>query len=69
LGQGLYADIAYQKVTRVYTVELQKGTEINRLKQIWLDSNKTDAKAYEAYYTALTEWCNQIGGDVIVDGV
>lgn len=67
LGNGVYADIVYQEVTRVYTVEITPGTEIFKLKEKWKLTGSQ--AAYEQYYRELLNWCQTVGGDKIVDAV
>ena len=68
LGQGLYIDIAYQEVTRTYTVENMVGSEVHRLKQIWLNDIENQGK-YQAYYDQLVDWCRKVGEDMIIDAI
>lgn len=64
LGNGLYADIAYQEISRVYTIEETEGTRIYNLKKEW--ETKKTSEAYEEYYNALMAY---IEGSVNVDAI
>jgi hypothetical protein len=64
LGNGLYADIAYQEISKVYTIEETEGTRIYNLKKEW--ETTKNSKVYEEYYNALTAY---IEGSVNVDAI
>ena len=58
--------MAYQTVTRIYSVELIDG-EIKDKKERWLNSNSD--YDYEEYYTALTNYLDTVEEDSMLDAV
>jgi hypothetical protein len=51
LGNGIFADIAYQEINKTYTVEVTPGTPVKLAKDRW-EETQLDAD-YEIYYTLL----------------
>ena len=51
IGNGLYVDIAYQEINKLYTVEVIEGGQVYIAKQKWLETNKTSD--YNKYYNLL----------------
>lgn len=64
LGNGLYMDIAYQEISKVYTIENTEGTEIYKLKNDWLQAKTPES--YQKYYDALM---NYIERSTIIDAI
>ena len=58
-------DIAYQEMSRVYTIEVTEGSIIKNLKKLWMD-NPSNLEAYNNYYEALMDY---IDGSVNVDAI
>ena len=65
LGNGLYADVVYQKETRTFTVE--ESGYIALLKKTWQDSNLT--ADYEIYYAALCEALEDLQEGLVIDAL
>lgn len=53
IGSGLYIDIAYQEYHKVYSVELEENTPLNRAKE-QLGDNPSSTQ-FQAYYDLLVE--------------
>ena len=67
LGNGIYADIAYQEITKIYTVEETPGTVVNIARNEWLESGLDGD--YEHYYRLLEQEINKEQEGLIVDAL
>lgn len=67
MGNGLYADIAYQEIVRLYTVEINPESEIYKYKKEWEETESVES--YNKYYEELYAWCNTVEGDTIIDAI
>ena len=66
LGNGLFADIAYQEINKTYTIETVNGP-IKDYKEIWEETELQDD--WETYYTALENYLKGVEGDLIIDAI
>lgn len=68
LGNGLYVDIAYQEINKVYTVELEPGSLVKLAKDEWLAS-KTDQILYNRYYMLLQQTLDKEQEGLIINAL
>ena len=71
IGNGLFVDIAYQEINRIYTIETDTNSDIYKYKRDWIDhiGYENESVYKERYYTALYIWYDSIGEENIIDAI
>lgn len=67
LGNGLYVDIAYQEIEKLYSIELDPNSQIYEYKQKWQQTGLNSW--WTKYYNSLKEYLTKEEGGLIIDAI
>lgn len=67
LGNGVYADIAYQEINKTYVIENTLGSDVQIAKDKW-DKTPTEEN-YINYYNKLKNYLERQSGGLIIDAI